>query len=64
MCMHAIGIYRTMICIHIYVNLYMYTHKVLLMMFTTELQLQVLLIVYTDPISQPGEMKYFSKGKI
>lgn len=41
----------------------MYTHKVLLMMFTTELQLQVLLIVYTDPISQPGEMKYFSKGK-
>lgn len=41
----------------------MYTHKVLLMMFTTELQLQVLLIVYTDPISQPGEMKCFSKGK-
>lgn len=63
MCMHAIGIYRTMICIHKYVNLYMYKHKVLLIVFTTELQLQVLLIVYTDPISQPGEMKYFSKGK-
>lgn len=29
-------------------------------MFTTEPQLQVLLIVYTDPISWSGEMKYYS----
>lgn len=44
----------------------MYTHiyKALLIVFTTEPRLQVLLIVYTDPISRPGEMKYYSIGKV
>lgn len=46
--------------------MYMYTHiyKALLIVFTTEPRLQVLLIVYTDPMSWPGEMKYYSIGKV
>lgn len=44
----------------------MYTHiyKALLIVSTTEPRLQVLLIVYTDPISWPGEMKNYSIGKV
>lgn len=46
--------------------MYMYTHiyEALLIVFTTEPWLQVLLIVYTDPISWPGEKKYYSIGKV
>lgn len=44
----------------------MYTHiyEALLTVFTIEPSLQVLLIVYTDPISWPGEEKYYSIGKV